>query len=69
VYMELAPRLATRDALDAPCGKVVLVSANLGEVSSSQIRARLARRDFAALHDLVPSPVLEFIRHHGLYLP
>lgn len=56
-------------ALDAACGQMVMLPADLGETSSSGIRNHIAAGDFDAVRDLVPSRVLEYIRSHGLYAP
>jgi nicotinate-nucleotide adenylyltransferase len=64
---ELAGRIVLPADLLTPNGSVVLVPADLGDVSSSQVRSLLKDRSPNLAADLLPSPVLEFIRRRGLY--
>jgi nicotinate-nucleotide adenylyltransferase len=61
---KLAPPLvigrAGFDVADAP--RVLLP-----EISSTEVRARIARRDFTSLESVVPRSVLAYVRERGLY--
>ena len=62
----LAERLTTPDALATRVAPgIVLVTAETPDVSSTDIRARAARGE--SLAGLVPAPVEQYIRRHGLY--
>jgi len=62
----LAERLTTTDAVSSRATPgIVLVTATTPDVSSTDIRARAARGD--SLAGLVPEPVEQYIRRHGLY--
>ncbi|MFT4039905.1 MAG: nicotinate-nucleotide adenylyltransferase [Thermomicrobiales bacterium] len=54
-------------ALPALCGRVHLANIPELPVSSSEIRARVARGE--SITHLTPEPVAQYIRDHGLYLP
>jgi nicotinate-nucleotide adenylyltransferase len=63
----LRGRIVEPAALTTPCGGVVLVPANLGDISSSRVRTLLKEHDTSSVADLVPSAVLDLIRRRGLY--
>jgi nicotinate-nucleotide adenylyltransferase len=48
-------------------GALCIIDADLGDISSSDVRARLARHDLNTVKALVPVPVLDYIRHNHLY--
>lgn len=54
-----------RPGYPEPAGEVQRAATAALDVSSSEIRARLARREDVSA--LVPAPVLDYIRSHGLY--
>jgi nicotinate-nucleotide adenylyltransferase len=64
---ELDGRIVAPENLMTTHGSVVLVPADLGDVSSSRVRTLLKEQDNPAVTDLVPSTVLDFIRRRGLY--
>ena len=64
----VVPRLVAAGDLNAPAGQVVLVPANLGDLSSSQVRDLLRHGQHQKLLHLLPSPVIDYIRQRGLYL-
>jgi nicotinate-nucleotide adenylyltransferase len=62
------PRLVAAQDLVRPAGQVVLVPADLGDLSSSQVRELLRQAKHQKLSHLLPSAVLDYIRQRGLYL-
>lgn len=72
---EVADQVAARDipaaqlpdALSAPSGGVVQIARDLGPTSSSLVRDRIRQENLAGLDDLLPSPVIDYIRTHRLY--
>ncbi len=64
----VAPRLVAPANLNAPAGQVVLLPADLGDLSSSQVRELLRHGQNQKLSLLLPSAVLDYIRQRGLYL-
>jgi nicotinic acid mononucleotide adenylyltransferase len=62
------PRLVAPDNLFAAAGQVVLVPADLGDLSSSHVRDLLRHGEHQKLLHLLPSTVLDYIRQRGLYL-
>jgi nicotinate-nucleotide adenylyltransferase len=65
---EFGHRHSTRHAALAtvPAGAIVTFTMDAGTVSSTEVRARL--RQGAPVDELLPAPVLDYIRHHRLYL-
>ena len=51
----------------APAGAILAFTLEAGTVSSTEVRAKLRRGEPA--DELLPGPVLDYIRRHSLYLP
>ncbi len=62
--VELAPPIVLgRVGVDYPGAPAPVLPA----ISSTEVRARLARGDLTGLEELVPKPVLEYVARKGLY--
>ncbi len=65
---QIVGRMVAAPGPSKPAGQILLIPADLGAVSSSQVRELLRIGDNKILADLLPSAVLEYIRQRGLYL-
>jgi nicotinate-nucleotide adenylyltransferase len=55
-----------KDLSSTPAGRVTYYDGHSMDVSASEIRKRIKQRD--SVHYLLPEPVWDYIRVHGLYL-